>query len=691
MPCNYFKYNSRLTIYLWFTAELLRRGIISAVPLCRKQRNGGMRMGCATEYEITWELPRDLPERYIGDASPLFTAYGCVLLERWAGKSYAYKAVNLKNGRSVHICRRANPLQPASFEKIAAKIRDSGIAGRGRFEIDRKPGESCRADEIAEVQEYIFEHILLEHGYGIRKKQTELATHILDAISRRVILLSEAGVGIGKTHAYLIAAALVKRGRVNDFWLRGKYPDQSYADSAYMPVVVSTSSIALQKAIVTDYIPEISRILLAHGIIKTPLSCVMRKGREHYICEKRLRVFLHFEQDEQTKRLLQTLLDEPNCIDLGEIDGITAYVKRKIGVCGHCDGNYLHYKTCRYRNHLEYMQSSSHDFQVCNHNYLLADTIRRSKGQRPLIPHYQTVILDEAHKFLQAARQMYGAGFGSRAIAEIAKDIRSFTLEQGQSGADIQILAAKLAGQNKRLFKRLNEGIPGHAYNNESERFTAVMDKQTARHLKNIRNITDELRTALTGKPVLDKYKGRHSQALWELSIIREQADVLEKHNDLICWLEKPESGAEDKTRLCAIPKRLNEMLYSGLWNTGVPIILTSGTLAAGGSFEHVKKNMGLDRIRSGGLVETTKPSPFNYRENTLLYISEKMPFPDNKDKRYLKAAGDEIERLIAASHGHAAVLFTSYNAMGLIYSELNRRGQLFPMFRLGRSETTAI
>jgi len=56
--------------------------------------------------------------------------------------------------------------------------------------------------------------------------------------------------------------------------------------------------------------------------------------------------------------------------------------------------------------------------------------------------------------------------------------------------------------------------------------------------------------------------------------------------------------------------------------------------------------------------------SPFDFKNNKLLYISEDMPFPDNKDKRYIEAVADEIERLVIASHGHAAVLFTSYNAI---------------------------
>ena len=54
------------------------------------------------------------------------------------------------------------------------------------------------------------------------------------------------------------------------------------------PVVVSTSSIALQKAILTEYIPFLSRVLLEQGIIQSPLRAVVRKGKEHFVCDNRL-------------------------------------------------------------------------------------------------------------------------------------------------------------------------------------------------------------------------------------------------------------------------------------------------------------------------------------------------------------------------------------------------------------------
>ena len=57
--------------------------------------------------------------------------------------------------------------------------------------------------------------------------------------------------------------------------------------------------------------------------------------------------------------------------------------------------------------------------QICNHNYLLADTLHRANDFRPLLRNYQALIIDEAHKFPEAARQMYGKSFGPEDFMEI--------------------------------------------------------------------------------------------------------------------------------------------------------------------------------------------------------------------------------------------------------------------------------
>lgn len=46
--------------------------------------------------------------------------------------------------------------------------------------------------------------------------------------------------------------------------------------------MVSTSSIALQKAIIEEYVPFLSDVLLKADLLQGELKAVVRKGKEHF-------------------------------------------------------------------------------------------------------------------------------------------------------------------------------------------------------------------------------------------------------------------------------------------------------------------------------------------------------------------------------------------------------------------------
>jgi ATP-dependent DNA helicase DinG len=150
------------------------------------------------------------------------------------------------------------------------------------------------------------------------------------------------------------------------------------------------------------------------------------------------------------------------------------------------------------------------------------------------------------------------------------------------------------------------------------------------------------------------------------------------------------EEGTDFNLSLHSVPKDVEKRLYNHFWSKGIPTVLTSGTLSAGGDFLHIKRTLGLEPLQNR-ITEVSKPSPFNHQQNALLYISESVPFPNNKDEAYIKSVTDEVEKLVNASHGRAAVLFTSYNTMGRVYSALSDRKLPFPLMRLERKSSDAI
>ena len=119
----------------------------------------------------------------------------------------------------------------------------------------------------------IFKDLLPALGMVERSEQIKLSHRMLDTMLNGGIALCGAGTGIGKTYAYLAAAAAASRFG---------------AGLSHRPIIISTSSIALQNAVQTEYLPLLSCTLLADGQIDRPLLSVIRKGKGHYVCDERL-------------------------------------------------------------------------------------------------------------------------------------------------------------------------------------------------------------------------------------------------------------------------------------------------------------------------------------------------------------------------------------------------------------------
>ena len=67
------------------------------------------------------------------------------------------------------------------------------------------------------------------------------------------------------------------------------------------------------------------------------------------------------------------------------------------------------------------------------------------------------------------------------------------------------------------------------------------------------------------------------------------------------------------------------------------------------------------------------------------------MPIPNNDDDDYFKAIADEIYKIIQATNGHTAILFTSYKALKLVHELLKDRLAGYDTICMTRSNKNAI
>ena len=496
--------------------------------------------------------------------------------------------------------------------------------------------------ESHRIAEQIFREILPRHGMAVREEQIALCHEVLDTLYNKEIPLCEAGVGIGKTLAYLVACILWQMHR----------PSQ-----LKMPVAISTSSVALQDAILNEYLHDLSAVLLSEGIITAPITAVIRKGKERFVCDARL-------AERQAKAISKgsrqkgSLRMAENVLDLDHIPGLSRYDRCRICVPQSCPRDCFLRLDCRYQQYLR--DSRKPDIQICNHNYLLANASHRLEERPLLLRQYQALVVDEAHKLPDAARQMYTETLSAQDMDDLCS-----LLQQ-----------AHFKGLSKRLrtvFLTLSISCaPSFAM---PKRKISIPFSLTPFHQAAIADCINLLQYigSQPDMPHYLQYRLAETESLLRLFLLDVPTRIL--------YLE---FSADGQPTFCAASNRVPQLLRSALWNTREPTILTSGTLTAAGDFDHTEQLLGLAAYAP--LRHFRAESPFNYRKKCLLYIPARRAaaVPENQ---YL---ADQIVRLTAACHGHALVLFTSYRQMRNVYDTLGGR-LTFPVFQAGRGQNRSI
>ena len=482
----------------------------------------------------------------------------------------------------------------------------------------------------------IFKVLLPQRSMAERPEQIRLCHSILDAMLDGGIALCDAGTGIGKTFAYLTAGILHGKCRAAE----GK-PQR--------PILISTSSIALQSAIQKEYLPLLSSVLLSEGLISAPIEAVIRKGKAHYACDARLeRRVRQVEGSHKNPAARQALHTAWHVLDLDQLSGMSSYDRGRICVPKRCN---CRRKDCRYRCFLDACQSGQYTVQICNHNLLLADLIHRSQKKKPLLPDSAAIIIDEAHKLPETARQMFGVTLNAQDFAEL---IRSLHVERYVLAAEL--LSEAVEPLAEKLSLPVEEGAGFDAYQMFLERPHQVLTV------------------------ICRQLEGLLTRETWRLlSAVASTVSLFYLGNpEMIFYAADDDHGG---AMLCGTVSELAAQLQATLWRQEQPIVLTSGTLAVGKDFSRFRTAAGLTGERP--VTETVCPSPFDYQHNCLLYLPPD-PIPLDAADYYDRLAA-QIRQLAAASHGHALVLFTSYFAMSAVKERLQAAALPFPVFTMGK------
>lgn len=465
-----------------------------------------------------------------------------------------------------------------------------------------------------------------------RPGQVAMAEAVAAAIESEEHLIVQAGTGTGKSQAYLVPAIL---------------------SGAH--VVVATATKALQEQLVHRDLPFLREHL---GV---PFRFALLKGRSNYLCRAALADTVGISG--QTSMLadavdpdrLSRVVEWSATTSTGDRSDLpfmlsdTEWGRLSVGV-GECPGAAkCAYGDVCFAEDARDAAATAEVVVVNTHLYGIHVATRRG-----VLPDHEVLIVDEAHALEDVAADTMGVTVGPSRLDALAKAMRGlFTPDHP--------VAAKVEAAGTRL-RSVLDMLEGRVEPADGDLGVALVGcAQVAGEASAAARAVDAAGDAATRKERLLQIATNIAVDIAVLSEVDERRVV---------WVER---GGVPSLRMA--PVDVGEVLAERLLcrdgdgddqgerggSRNPTVVLTSATLAVGGSFEPIAHRLGLDRAgRPWRGLDVG--SPFDYEQQALLYCAAHLPEP--RAAGYEAAMLDELAALVQAAGGRTLALFTSRRAM---------------------------
>lgn len=525
-------------------------------------------------------------------------------------------------------------------------------------------------------------------GYEERRSQVQMLKAVGTTLNGEGQLVVEAGTGTGKSLAYLLPAA-------------------EFAIQNSERIVVSTNTINLQDQLYLKDIP------LVRQIIEGELRVSLLKGRNNYLCLHRWQLMRRrqdlslAERVALVKIMIWLLMTETG--DLSELnltDDERGVLSSLAASREHCNGEVCEY----FREGICFLsrarrQAEAAHLILVNHALLLSDV----KTDSSLIPPYGYLVVDEAHHLESRATDQFGWSVSDRALeghldtlissgerrtgllvnlpnvvraVAASGPVQTDVIRFSRSAA-LAVDATRIAG--RQLFAGLNRLLSeqgGRRGFDPRMRVTAAVRAGSAweifeRQCDEICNSVEEtcqrlatIQTALgqlaghDHLPAIEHVYNELSSILAALGESRGQINefVCEPDSEGVYWLNSDNRGG---LNLNAAPLQVGPTLENFLFGPKRAVVITSATMTIAGSFSFIK-----DRLNLPDADEMSLPSPFNYRESTLVSVPTDIAEPERPN--YQSDLRNTLIRLATSTGGRMLVLFTSHAQLRRTYRAIS-------------------
>lgn len=468
--------------------------------------------------------------------------------------------------------------------------------------------------------------------YQIREGQVKMSELIEQAFNENRSAVIEGATGVGKGFAYLIPAIISKKN-----------------------IIVSTSNKNLQDQLNKKDLPTLQEVF---GF---PLSWTVLKGKNNYFCREH---FITNEMEIKLELLNKTTgsdkdYDEANLImqqiakwveedGVGDLDTLPFPISKKVRDLICCSSESSHEKESEAAEYCYASRARSRakasQIILVNHTLLALDMNlkRETDGKGGFLPPVDKVIIDEAHEFEKAAVLAFSDEISIYSLLHLLNwRLVKKHLPEAKRIALLNALQSALANYLPE------KGISGY-YTQRKVDYFAGLDTVVA-------GINDVIHTlASLSNHAEEKTLLMAKEITKEAENLQERLqDLAKEDTNALRWSEaKDDKKGQPQVKLKTVPLDISYLIKDGLFGEGRTVIACSATLAVFGSFSLFKEQVGMTDA-----LEMIIPSPFDYKQQALVYISD-----GSQDKFY------EMEQLLKMSKGRAFVLFCSYKDMELAY-----------------------
>ncbi|MDR0268529.1 ATP-dependent DNA helicase [Paenibacillus sp.] len=474
----------------------------------------------------------------------------------------------------------------------------------------------------------VFYELLPEAGFEVRDEQIYMAFQLEKAFAEKKTIFAEAGVGTGKTLAYLLYAVC-------------------YARYTRKPAVIACADESLIEQLVK---PEGDIAKLARHL-DLNIDARLGKSPDQYLCLRKLdQARVQGDEEMMWEDIAASLPDFVH--SHAPMQSFHAYGDRRdypqlsdeqwqqiswdsFQDCFTCDRRHRCGQTLS-RDH--YRRST--DLIICSHDYYLEHVWtydgRKREGQLPLLPEHSSVVFDEGHLLESAAMKALGYKMKHVVFEELIT-----RLLQNEIRESLAVFIDDAIVQSEAMFAafgRFSRLIPG------SDRKEIILHPELLQEVHRFRELLTAIEEGLVFESelyTLDDYQLRIVEE--HLEMMQKALMLFERSEALICWVTDSPEGLT----LSIMPKSVKEVLETHVFGLKMPIVFSSATLSVDESFRYVADSLGISSFLSFSVA-----SPYEY-EQQMNALAPEWDLADGFAGKMKEAV-----RVLQETGGRALILF---------------------------------